>query len=54
MIMDSAPPPLYESDLQFFDVEDEELNSQHDCYLQISVHDGVDPRVVRFVVPSDK
>lgn len=55
MIMESAPPPLYEMELQFYDEEDSaDLNAHKESYLQISVQSGVDPRVIRFIVPSEK
>eukprot|EP00026_Physarum_polycephalum_P001935 Phypoly_transcript_01938.p1 GENE.Phypoly_transcript_01938~~Phypoly_transcript_01938.p1 ORF type:complete len:827 (+),score=146.83 Phypoly_transcript_01938:38-2518(+) len=55
MIMDRTPPPLYELDLQFMDEEEAlEAEGPRESYLQISVQSGVDPRVIRFVVPSEK
>jgi hypothetical protein len=58
MILEKTPPPLYEMELQFFDVYDGDGDDgdskEKESYLQISVQSGVDPRVLRFVVPSDK
>ena len=52
MILDRTPPPLYELDLQFADEDADE--GPRESYLQISVQSGVDPRVIRFIVPTDK
>jgi hypothetical protein len=57
MILDRTPPPLYEMDLQFVEdlnEESPEAEGPKESYLQISVQSGVDPRVIRFIVPAQK